>query len=191
LLNHAKQFGFSLIELMVVVAISLILLLIASASIQGMLDRARVRGAADDLVSLIASTRSGAANLNLDVNLHVAGTAPLWCVGANAAVLPGTLGNAVPAAANCDCTTASNCTVGNQQLVVDSSQYSGVTMTGRPASDTIISGRLGTINNLTPSSFTLTSPLGKYQMRVNIAPLGMASICTPIGQPLIPGYASC
>ena len=55
--------GFSLVELMVAVAVLAILLAAAAPSFAEFFDRARLRGAADDVTSLIATARGEAVNL--------------------------------------------------------------------------------------------------------------------------------
>ena len=75
-------------------------------------------------------------------------------------------------------------------VAISSSDYNGVTMGARPA-DFTYDGRLGDVKLLTPTSFTFTSPKGKYQVQLNVAPLGQASLCTPTGQPVIAGISSC
>ncbi len=193
------QAGFTLVELMVVLAVVLILLLIAVPSFADILDRYRVRGAADAAIALVADARSGSVQSNRDVAVSFGGTDPAWCIGANGAVAPATLGNVVPAAIPCVCTTSSNCTVlnnatagsaGQQTLALQSTDYSGVTMGTRPSSFTF-SGRFGDVQPLGSSSVIFTSPKSKYQIQMTVAPLGQASLCTPSGQPAIPGISSC
>jgi type IV fimbrial biogenesis protein FimT len=195
----ADQTGFTLVELMVVLAVVVILLLIAVPSFSDILDRDRVHGAADAAVALMADARGGAVQSNRDVAISFAGTDPAWCIGANGAVTPATLGTAIPAASACDCTTASNCTIlnsttagnaGQQILALESTDYTGVTMSARPSSFTL-DGRFGDVKTLSATSVTFTSPKGKYQIQMTVAPLGQASLCVPSGQPTIQGISSC
>lgn len=188
-----------MVELMVVLAVVVILLMIAVPSFADLLDRSRVRGAAGAAVSLIADARGGAVQSNRDIAVKFSGTDPVWCIGAKGAVTPATLGNVVPAAAPCECsTTPSDCTIlngtaggaGLQTLVLSSSDYTGVTMGTRPAWFTI-DGRFGDLNPLASTSVTFTSPKGKYQIQMTVAPLGQATLCIPAGQTAIPGISSC
>jgi type IV fimbrial biogenesis protein FimT len=188
------QIGFTLVELMIVLAVATILLLIALPSFADMIDRARLRGAAGDAVSLVADARGGSVQRNRNVVVSFGGTSPAWCIGANGAGEPGTVGNPIPAAAACTCTTPSGCMVGTQQLAMSSSNYSGVTVDTNSASLTFDS-RLGTVSGLTSTltttGATFTSPKGKYKLLLTVAPLGQPSLCVPSGSPAIPGYASC
>ena len=188
----ADQTGFTLVELMVVLAVVVILLMIAIPSFADLLDRSRVRGAAGAAVSLLADARGAAVQSNRDVAIRFGGTDPAWCVGANGAATPTTLGNMVPTAAACN-STCTDCTLLNGQqtsTAVDSSNYSGVTMGTRP-STFIIDGRFGDLKPLASSSVTFTSPKGTYQIQMTVAPLGQATLCIPSGQKAIPGISSC
>ena len=179
---------------MVVLAVMAILLLVAVPSFADILDRSRVRGAAGAAVALIADARGAAVQSNRDVAISFGGTDPAWCVGANGAATPTTLGNKVLTAAACN-TTCSDCTLLNGQqtsTAIDSSNYTGVTMGTRP-STIIFDGRFGDVQGLTAATtnkVTFTSPKGKYQIQMNVAPLGQVSLCTPSGQPVIPGVSS-
>lgn len=178
---------------MIVLAVATILLLIALPSFADMVDRARVRGAAAAAVSMVANARAISVQRNRDVMVKFAGTDPAWCMGANSAADPTTLGDKVQPVAECDCTTPSSCITdpsGTNPLVVDSSNYSGVTMGTRPANVTF--GNLfGTMNPLASTCVIFTSPRGKYQVQMSIAPLGQASLCVPSGQPTIQGISTC
>jgi type IV fimbrial biogenesis protein FimT len=190
----AKQAGFTLVELMVVVAIVLLLLLIAVPSFADLIDRARVRGAAGAAISTLSEARGASVQRNRDVVVNFGGADHVWCIGAKSAGEPTNPGDAIDATLNvaCDCsTTPGDCTVGNHQLTVLSSDYTGVTMSARPA-DFNFDGRIGYVKPFgTATSVTFTSPKGKYQVQLNVAPLGQASMCTPAGQPTIPGISSC
>jgi type IV fimbrial biogenesis protein FimT len=189
----ANQAGFTMVELMVVIAIVLLLLLIAVPSFADLIDRARVRGAAGAAISVLSEARGGSVQTNRDVVVNFAGTNPAWCIGAVKAAEPA-VGDAFDPTldAACDCSGApTGCTVNNQQLTVLSGDYNGVTMGARPA-NFIYDGRLGVLQDFsTLPSVTFTSPKGKYQIQVNVAALGQASLCIPSGQPVIQGISSC
>ena len=191
----AGQAGFTLVELMVVIAIVLLLLLIAVPSFADLIDRARVRGAAGAAISVLTEARGGSVQRNRDVVVNFTGTGATWCLGAKSAADPAVGAAVNPAVddAPCQCDTAATlCTVGNQQLSVLSSDYNGVTMGAAPANFNF-SGLMGDVQPLpvAPTSVTFTSPKGKYQIQMTVAPLGQTSLCTPSGQPAIPGIVSC
>jgi len=190
----ANQAGFTLVELMVAIAIVLLLLLIAVPSFADLIDRARVRGAAGAAISVLSEARGGAVQRNKDVVVHFAGTDPAWCVGAVSATNPATGSPVDPSVQDqeCECDSApTTCKVGDQQLTVLSADYNGVTMGTRPG-NFVYDGRFGWVQGLTPpSNVIFTSPKGKYQIQLNVAPLGQASMCIPSGQPAIQGISSC
>ena len=186
-----RQSGFTLVELMIVVAVVILLLVIAVPSFAKFIDRSRLKGAAEAIVSMIGSARTASVQRNRDVAISFGGSSPAWCVGANGATDPGTKGDAVSTATACDCTTSSNCTVGTMSnFTIDSSNYNSVTMGTQPSSFTFDS-KLGTVSDLSSPSVTLTSPAGAYKLTLTVAPLGQPSLCVPSGSPSIPGYSSC
>jgi len=182
--------GFTLIELMIVLGVAAILLTIAAPTFSDVIDRARLRGAAGDIVSLLTNARGASVQRNRDVAVMFGGSDPAWCVGANGAAEPATIGDVIPAAAACDCAAPTGCMVGAQQMAISSASYNGVSMGTRPSNFTF-DGRLGTLSTLAASTVVLTSPRGTYQLQVTVAPLGQASLCVPSGKPDVPGYRSC
>ena len=186
------QYGFTLIELMVAVGVLVILTVIAVPSFSSYLDKSRVRGAADNVVNLIAQARQGGVKYDRDVSLATTGVDGTWCIGANQAVDPAA-GTLSPGAVACDCTDSAECLVDNERLVVASSEHDGVTLTS-PAANITFDGRLGTrsdgnVASADASSFDLTSKSGLFVLTVNISPLGQATVCSKAGNIL--GYPSC
>ena len=184
--------GFTLIELMVVVAIVAILAAMAAPSYRDMIDRMRVRGAADDVLSVLANARVGAVKAGLDTAVG-ATTGANWCVGANTAAVP-TGGNAAGNATACDCATPSGCLVAGEQLVVPAGKHAGVTMGS--GGGLVYDGKLGTVLTggaiaAAATPIVLTSPSGRYDVRVGVSPLGQATLCTPAGKPAMAGITPC
>ncbi len=177
---------------MVVVAIVAILAVMAAPSYRDMIDRFRVRGAADDVVSVLANARAGAVKLGLDTAVS-ATTGANWCVGGNSAAVP-TGGTAAVGAVACDCATPSGCSVAGEQLVVPAGKHPGVTMGS--GAGFVYDGKLGTVLTggviaAAATPIVLTSPSGTYDVRVGVSPLGQATLCTPSGKPVMAGIASC
>src|SRR5687768_3482294 len=96
----AQMRGFTLVELMVTVAVMAILMTAAVPSFVDFFERNRVRGAADGVISVVSDARAEAVKNALDVNISMGGGGTAWCVGGNAA-LPPAGGNPAGAADPC------------------------------------------------------------------------------------------
>lgn len=190
----ARARGFTLVELIITMAILAILLVAAAPSFADFFDRYRVRGAVDDAISVIANARASAVKSNRDVNIAFSGdTANAWCLGANQAALP-TAGQRIPAAQPCDCKNAAACQVEGRRLAIDQSKHG--TVSANPFNGSFVfNSRLGTVVNAgaitTPANVTFTSPTGKYDLRLDVTALGQARMCVPTTKPAIPGISRC
>jgi prepilin-type N-terminal cleavage/methylation domain-containing protein len=183
--------GFTLLELMIAVAILALLAALATPSLADFFERNRVRAAGDDLVSLISQARAEAVKNDLDVNVALTGSGTAWCAGANAAAAP-TGGNEAGNATACDCTQTTQCMVAGRRQVLQSPDFGGVSIGTLPAPFTFDS-TLGAIVPLPTSDIdvTLTSPNGKYDLVVRVNALGQANTCTPSAKPDISGIREC
>jgi len=201
--------GFTLIELMVTILVAVVLISLAVPSFQDLVDKSRLRGATDDIVNLLNTSRASAVKLGLDVNASVTITsATTWCAGAISAVDPQTVtvGNPAGTAAACDCTSTTACvlsglgTVAGQTSRVSSDSYSGVQLASHTTGNTILVANNGLVFNskfgaldLSALSgldyLTVTSRTGKYATRITVAALGQTYVCTSKG--FVSGYPSC
>ncbi len=184
--------GFTLVELMVVVAVIAILAVMAAPSYRDMIDRFRVRSAADDVLSVLSNARAGAVKIGLDTAVSVT-TGSNWCVGATSATVP-TGGNQAGSPTACTCSTAATCLVAGEQIAVPVGKHRGVTMAS--GGGFTYDGKLGVVLNsgsiaAAPTPVVLRSPLGKYDVRVGVSPLGQATLCTPSGKPAMAGISAC
>lgn len=185
-----RSLGFTLVELMIVVAVVAVLAALALPSFRDYFDKAQVRGAADGLVTMIVDARGESVKRNRDVNISFNGSSSVWCAGANGATEPGTAGNVIQPALSCDCSIANACDVGGREMVVKSSDYKGVTVVALPA-EFVFSSQFGTVSPLGTTSLTLNSPTSKFQLSLVTSPLGQTSVCVPSGKPVISGYPPC
>lgn len=185
-----RNAGFTLVELMVTLGVIAIVLVAAVPSFVDFFDRYRVRGAADDVVSVISNARAAAVKADRDVNISFGGAnTTAWCLGANSAPEP-TGGNPVPDASACDCSNAAQCIVGGDRMAIDVGQEGQVSVDSLATAITF-DGKLGLIEPLAAQAATFTSPRGKYDVRVTVNALGQAGICTPAGKPAIAGIGAC
>lgn len=192
-LSHAKwELGFTLIELMVTLTVMAIVLVAAAPSFADFFDKNRVRGAADGVISLIGNARAEAVKTDLDVNVAFTGSGTSWCLGAHSASPP-TGGAPAVDATPCDCTdpTATDeCRVGGQRSAIEVGAYPDVAIGALPSAFAFDS-KLGVVTPLSTNSVTLTSPRGKYDIKVEVNALGQARLCVPSTKPVIAGVAAC
>lgn len=181
--------GFTLIELMVTIAVLAVLMTLAAPSFSDFFQRYRLRGAADEVASLLVTARTEAMTRNRDVAVVFGGTDAAWCVGAVAAAEPATLGDAVSAVPSCNCT--GDCTIGGKVTEARGSNYSGVARVATPAS--FVFDRLtGAVKPLSAAGTTsFKSPNQKYTLAVDVSPLGRGQLCVPSGEPAMSGFPAC
>ena len=187
-LEAKRFFGFTLIELMVTLVVAAILLTVAVPSFVDFIDKNRVRGAGDDVISLISNARAEAVKADRDVNIAMTGSGNSWCIGANAATPPGG-GSPVGTATSCDCSDASGCLVAGQRMAVETGAFPDV-RAGTLTAFTFNS-KLGALVPLGDRSFSLTSPRGKFALSVEVNALGQSRLCVPSDKPTISGIAPC
>jgi type IV fimbrial biogenesis protein FimT len=187
-----KVSGFTLVELMVTLSVLAIVMVASVPSFIDFFDKARVRGAADGVISLISNARVEAVKTGLDVNIALTGSGTSWCLGANGAAPPSG-GNPAITADPCDCTNpadTSQCRVGGQRSAVEIGAYPDVRIGALPAGINFDS-RLGTILPLGTRVVSLTSPRATYELDVEVNSLGQARICLPSGSRPMVGVLAC
>jgi Tfp pilus assembly protein FimT len=181
---------------MVTLTVAVVLVALAAPSVRDLIVKSRLRGATDDIVSLLDTARSRAVKLERDINVSV--RTDTWCAGANAAVTPGTAGDPVLTAAACNCATSGACLVGTDNAVVTGSNYSNVTLSSPSNTNFLLNGKGGiTFNSrfgsldfgLLPSDLVVTS--GRYSTQIAVSPLGQVYVCVPATSPFVSGYPKC
>lgn len=172
-MHGQKSKGFTLIELMVVIAVVAILAIVAMPSYQRLLDNYRVRKAGEDVVSLISNARSGAVKLHRQVNVSFTDGAN-WCVGANAATTPAA-GALAGNATACDCASDTACMLDAELVTIAPAKHPGVSMASA-TNALVFNGVTGATNGLVGSTVILNSPLDKFNATITVTPLGQANL---------------
>ncbi|GAB3390832.1 GspH/FimT family pseudopilin [Lysobacter fragariae] len=186
----SKIHGFTLIELMVAVAVVAILATLAAPPFADFLDRYRLRGAVDDVISVISNARAGAVKLDREVRVTSGSGSGGWCVGAVSAPAPTGGNRAGAVTTTCDCGDNSPaCEVEGEPLMVAPGKHGGVSFTS--SIDMAFDGQLGLVQPFGSTDVTLGSPTAKYALKVTVLPLGQATVCVPAGKPPVTGYSSC
>ena len=202
-MHQRRQSGFTLIELVVTLAVAAVLVGLATPGLRDMIDKSKLRGATDDVVRLLNIARGSAIKLQRNVSVSIQSSG--WCAGALSAGDP-VAGKLVGTVAACDCTLAatdaSACYIGGTATgvytVVSSADHSGVTISAVDTTIAYSSGltfnsKFGTLDldNLPAGALLrLTSPTQKYSTQVTVSPLGQVDVCS-VGGRFISGYPSC
>lgn len=184
------QRAFSLIELMVTVAVVAILATVAAPNMQSFLDKNRLVGAAEAIYGQVQMARSEAVKQSANM-VMVFATGDAWCAGF-----------ARDDGSDCDCTVTDPdsedgdaCAVladGVNPVLrrVGGASFPGVSMDdGAPASITI-NGVRGTTDIVGVANIDIQSDLGR-QLRVEVNALGRARMCSPAGDGAVGGYPAC
>lgn len=170
------QKGFTLIELMIVIAIIAIVLSLAVPSFNDFFEKNRLKRAAEDVYGLVTKARAEGVVRSADMSVAV--DVDEWCVG-------------YAAAADCDCTAAASCVVpvaGTDVLqVVNGDNFAGVTITETFA------GVGTTFDNVEGSAGTgrVSLSAGDWDLDVIVSGMGRVIICAPASSQSTMGYSAC
>ena len=176
-ITSAADKGFTLVELMVVVAIVAIIAAIAVPSFNDFVAKNRVKGAAEEIYGLILQAKSEAPIRDTNISVNTNAGADPWCVGFSTAV-------------DCDCTNTTSCVVpvaGTDVVqVVNGTEYNGVTI-----AETFNTGTTFTLpRNTASQAGTISVTSGIWQLNIIISTQGRIRICNPNNNTM-PGYEAC
>ncbi len=170
--------GFTLTELLIVVAISGILAAMAVPSYQDMIERNQLKQAAESLKSDLMFARTEAIKRSMDVVVsRQTGNGGTWCYGLTT--------NSV----GCDCKTAGSCEI----KTVLGSDLSATNIKSVYRADTIFDFRRGisvTDKGAVATANTCFSS-NHYVIKVMTSNLGRTTVCTNENPNSIPGYDLC
>lgn len=167
-MNNKHGLGFTLTEMMIVVAIIGILAATAVPSFGRLIERSRLKEAVESLKSDLMFTRTQAIKRSKNLNISIAIDGESWCYGID------------------DDNTACSCTVSGDCAIktVDGNQFQGTTL---DANDNVaFDFRRGTANAVGSTIST-----AHYSARVVVGGVGRVRICIPDGSALMGGYDRC
>jgi len=118
-----QPLGFTLIELMITLAVLAILVAIALPSFQATLENRRLSAAADNIYAFISYAKSEAIKKNQSIRFQATVDGTSWCIGVDD-----------DAAAVCDC-TANACEVDGVTKNLTSASFTNIRMTATGSID--------------------------------------------------------
>lgn len=188
--------GFTIVEMLVALAILAILATMAVPAFNEFFEKSRLRGAADNVVNFVNAQRLAAVKFDREVHTSIRGSGNAWCIGARMAANPGAAGQQVPAAVACDCAnTPGTCLVDGEAAVFNSASLGGAN--SRPSIDAAdisltFDGRRGTLTNFANAGdVTISSTTARWKLRVDVLGLGQARTCYPSDSLPMGGYNPC
>jgi prepilin-type N-terminal cleavage/methylation domain-containing protein len=175
MMRARSQKGFTLIELMVAVAILAILVTLAAPSFNSLIDKYRVKRAADSISAFLINAKSEAIKRNATVSVVFKPAGAPWCAG----MTTGT---------DCDCTVANACQIDGAERVVKGSDYKDILLavdaTGSTFAFAPQRGRTNVAGNA-----EVTSANGLKVRVVVKNTTGRIRLCSPSGS--VGGYPAC
>ena len=185
----SKNKGFTLIELMIVIAILAIGVALAVPSYSDVVQRRETTAQAEDLVSFVSFAQSESVKYNEMISVHLTYTdKDNWCMGANEGSAP------------CDCTetntaAANYCSLNGVTKIMRSSEQTKSSMTATSTDRTLvfdpIRGIMAVADLGTNHGVALGSDNGNWSLQVDVGATGRTRICNPDSATAIPGYQSC
>jgi type IV fimbrial biogenesis protein FimT len=174
-----RRLGFTMIELMVVVALAGVLLALAAPSFFGTLARKRMEGVAEVFGTDLQYARSEAVARNFEVRLATGASGMCYTIY----VWRG--------AGSCTCGPTASCTapavVADDEIRTVNLQGTGATLTASTVYR--FEPVRGMIADASNPAVTFSSSGGPWQLTTTVTLVGRASTCSPSGS--LKGYPAC
>lgn len=176
--TYTRSAGFTLIELMVVVALVAIVITLAVPSFREIIARNRLEGVAGEFFTDLQYTRSEAVARNANVGLEIGASQTCYTI----------YQESNPAAGSCDCTATPVCTGGPTAIKTVSFAGTNVSTNAGPLTFLFEPLRGG---NSGAASVALGTSIGAntWQLQAEVTPVGRVKTCSPSGA--FKGYPSC
>jgi type IV fimbrial biogenesis protein FimT len=160
---HTQRNGFTLLEMMVSIAVMAIIATTVVPSYNSMKEKHKIRGAVETISSDLQLARSEAIKTNQNVSLSFSGNGTAnWCYG-------------ISDTSGCDCNVANACLVdGNTIRVGSSNEFSNINLT------TSFAGQTATFDpdrGTTNSGTTSLTANGKTA-NIFVSAIGRISVCS-------------
>lgn len=170
--------GFTLIEMMAVIAILGILLAIATPSFKVYFEKYRAKRAAESMNAFLFNAKSEAIKRNKKVYavFKVSNGEATWCGGL-----------VVDPTTTCDC-TANSCQIDSADRIISSSDFKGVLLR-EPDNDDVIEFKPA--RGTTTSDTVEVESASGQQIRVVLSGRGRIMLCSPSGANNMGGYPTC
>jgi len=181
--------GFTLVELVIVMAIAAISLALAVPAYQNTIEKRQTTAKAEELAAFLASAQGEAVKMNKLVSVALNYTdADNWCVGANEGDAP------------CDCTEtvtteADYCSLNEVAAVLGSNTYARSNLSAKSADSTFvfdpIRGTLVSGDLAAPHGFEVSSDNGNWSLQVGVGATGRVKVCNPDPAKQVSGFKTC
>ncbi len=179
--SRQTQQGYTVIELVMVIAIAGILVSVGVPNFNDSAARGQVVGAAEGIFGMVLQARSESSVRDADLSVNTDTSETPWCVGYSATP-------------DCDCFDATSCVVdvaGTSVVqILNGANFPGVVM-----NETFATGGGTSFSRIRGSAsqagiISLTS--GSWQLNVEVTADGRSRICNPNDAvSSIPGYGAC
>lgn len=188
-MHRSLQRGFTLIELMITIAVFVILVVLAVPSFVDNIDRRKIVDATEGLAKQVQQARMIAIQANRPITIVFDRADPQWCFG-------------LTDQATCDCRIANDCQVpfshdltivpdNYETLTGSRAQYPDIAMIAAPASLRFEPSRGIRDDPATAlETLVLNSPRG-LEARIMVNAIGRVSTCSPAGSTNVLGMKTC